>query len=65
MSDGFTLYIKTSIMKAKPCTSPNGTPGYTVEYVDGYVSWCPKDTFEATARPLQDSDKNLVAGVSA
>jgi hypothetical protein len=27
------------------------TPGYTVQYEDGYVSWSPKDVFEKAYRP--------------
>lgn len=30
----------------------DGAPGYGVKYPDGYVSWSPKDVFEAAYQPL-------------
>lgn len=57
MSDDQSVkaYIKTSVMLATP-QERDGKPGFAVRYGDGYTSWCPKDTFEATARKLQDDE---------
>ena len=30
----------------------DGQPGYEVQYADGYVSWSPKDVFEAAYLPI-------------
>lgn len=30
----------------------DGAPGYAVKYADGYVSWSPKDVFEAAYLPI-------------
>jgi len=30
----------------------DGAPGYAVKYADGYVSWSPKEVFEASYQPL-------------
>ena len=60
-------YIRCHIVDAEPmsfgsyCTScsklvPDGADpakeGYRVIYPDGYVSWCPKEAFEAAGRPI-------------
>jgi len=39
---------------AAPSTSPDAprTPGYGVEYADGYTSWSPKDVFEEAYQPI-------------
>ncbi|MEO1399693.1 MAG: Gp49 family protein [Cyanobacteria bacterium J06635_1] len=38
-----------------------GQPGYAVQYADGYISWSPKDTFEAAYLPMgQEGDGTLV-----
>lgn len=39
------------------------TEGYIVLYPDGYSSWCPESTFEATYRDLSDDETKLVFGV--
>jgi hypothetical protein len=51
-------FIGTKIIKAEPCPAwkpfgahQEGAEGYKVEYEDGYVSWSPKDVFEAAYRP--------------
>jgi len=51
-------YIGTKIIKAEPCAAWKqsgkwgvGADGYRVQYDDGYVSWSPKDIFEAAYRP--------------
>lgn len=39
-----------------------GRPGYKVRYVDGYVSWSPKDTFEFAYREITPEEKSLIGG---
>lgn len=34
----------------------DGQPGYAVKYADGYVSWSPKDVFEAAYIPIGHVD---------
>jgi hypothetical protein len=34
--------------------------GYFVVYPDGYLSWSPKETFEAAYRLISDSEKRLI-----
>lgn len=32
---------------------PRGdAPGYAIKYQDGYLSWCPKDTYERDYQPI-------------
>ena len=38
--------------KNREHTTAENAPGYKVTYPDGYVSWCPKDAFEASGRPI-------------
>lgn len=38
-------YIGTKIIHAEPADRA-GTPGYFVQYADGYTSWSPKAVFE-------------------
>lgn len=58
-------YIRTHIVEAYPMTrgdyhnGPNmlsveaaAEEGYKVVYPDGYKSWCPKASFEASGRPI-------------
>jgi hypothetical protein len=48
-------YIGSKVIFAEPFARVDGngqeTPGYTVQYEDGYVSWSPKDVFEKAYRP--------------
>jgi len=37
------------------------TRGYKVIYPDGYVSWSPKDTFEAAYRPVTEDELRLLS----
>lgn len=39
-------YIGTKIVTAWP-QEKGGAPGYAVKYADGYISWSPKDVFDA------------------
>ena len=48
-------YIGTKLVQAEPCKAQKdmgnhkiGDDGYQIIYPDGYVSWSPKDVFEAT-----------------
>ncbi len=34
--------------------------GYCVEYPDGYMSWSPKDVFEAAYREISEGEKELI-----
>lgn len=58
-------YIRTHIVEAEPMTRGqyhNGPDmlsveaaaeeGYFIQYPDGYKSWCPKASFEASGRPI-------------
>ena len=36
-------------------------PGYEVTYPDGYKSWCPKDVFESSYYPIQDSNGEIIS----
>ena len=35
--------------------------GYEVTYPDGYKSWCPKDVFESSYYPIQDSNGEIIS----
>ena len=37
-----------------PSDLNDSTQGYEVTYPDGYKSWCPKDVFEESNRPITD-----------
>lgn len=42
-------FIGTKIIHAEPAEK-EGTPGYFVQYPDGYLSWSPKQAFEDAYR---------------
>ena len=44
-------YLGTKQVLAQP-GDREGEPGYVVQYPDGYVSWSPKDVFEAAYLPM-------------
>ena len=44
-------YVGTKIIEAWPAQK-DGTDGYSVKYADGYISWSPKDAFDAAYLPL-------------
>ncbi len=56
-------YIGTKIIKAERSdkSSKDGLPelGYKVMYPDGYISWSPKEIFEAVYREISESEKEL------
>lgn len=56
-------YISVKFVKAEPCKAwkdfkghMTGDEGYKIYYPDGYVSWCPKDIFEAQYLELEKED---------
>lgn len=76
---GMKKYIGCKCVEAEPCkawkemgTHKIGEDGYRVAYPDGYVTWSPKDVFEAayvetpesvTQDVLLDCTKQIVFGV--
>lgn len=57
-------YISVKMVKAEPCKAWKdfkghlaGDAGYKIYYPDGYVSWCPKDIFEAQYLELEEDNK--------
>lgn len=44
-------YVGTKIIEAWPAEK-DGQPGYGVKYPDGYISWSPREAFEAAYLPL-------------
>lgn len=67
-------YIGTKIIKGEPMNhydfckhidtlvyeEMKEEQGYKVVYPDGYVSWSPKDVFEASYREVSDAEKSLI-----
>lgn len=66
------LYIGCKVIKATPMSSneyanlkgdpdhnAENTPGYRVEYPDGYISWSPKWVFENAYRLITEGEKEL------
>lgn len=49
-------YHKSKGWAEKGWNMPEGAtpddPGYRVVYKDGYISWCPKESFEEAGRPI-------------
>jgi len=43
-------YYGTKRIQAVECVNEDGRPGYNVKYPDGYMSWSPKEAFEAAYR---------------
>ena len=41
-------------------TDPQSQPGYKVVYPDGYISWSPKNVFEAAYREVTPEEKTLL-----
>ena len=58
---GTKTYIGTKIINALP-SARDGQPGYTVFYPDGYISWSPKETFEAAYREISPREKAMING---
>lgn len=54
-------YIGTKIVLAW-AAEKDGQPGYGVKYEDGYTSWSPKETFEATYRDIEGDTQALNFG---
>ena len=45
-------HLKSKGLKLIPGTGSESDAGYFIQYPDGYKSWCPKASFEASARPI-------------
>lgn len=69
------LYIGCKIIKATPMSSneysklkgdpdhnAENTPGYKVEYTDGYISWSPKWVFEEAYIGITEKELRLLNG---
>lgn len=52
-------YVGVKIIQAGPEVK-DGKDGYAVRYPDGYISWSPKDVFEASYLPMGVSNNNKV-----
>ena len=52
-------FVTTKIVQAEP-QDKEGVPGFRVVYPDGYVSWCPTDTFHRTSRELNELEMALI-----
>lgn len=65
----FVVYIGCKLIKARPMTNSHffetikgqqvardieDSPGYLVEYPNGYLSWSPQNVFEEAYRPLSN-----------
>lgn len=48
------VYLSCKVVKALPEKNQNGEDGYRIFYPDGYVSWCPKGTFESSYRNIDE-----------
>ena len=53
------LYIGCKIIEAEAKKKEN-RDGYVVRYPDGYVSWSPKEVFEAAYRRISPTEFNLL-----
>jgi hypothetical protein len=49
-------YIGCKQVEAWEQESETGHPGYAVKYPDGYISWSPKETFEAAYLPMGEGN---------
>lgn len=54
-------YIGTKVITAWE-QEKDGQPGYAVKYSDGYISWSPKEVFEAAYRIAEGSEQRLTFG---
>ena len=54
------FYVGVKIVFAWVAKDNKGEDGYAIKYPDGYVSWSPKDVFEASYLPMGDSNDNTV-----
>lgn len=57
-------YISVKMIKAEPCKAwkdfkghMTGDEGYKIYYLDGYISWCPKEEFEKQYLQLEEDNK--------
>ena len=45
-------HLKSKGLALVPGSGSESDKGYFIQYPDGYKSWCPKDSFEKAARPV-------------
>lgn len=45
-------HLKSKGLALIPGSGSESDEGYFIQYPDGYKSWCPKDSFEKAARPV-------------
>lgn len=45
-------HLKSKGLKLIPGTGSESDEGYFIQYPDGYKSWCPKESFEKSGRPI-------------
>ena len=43
----------------------DGKPGYAVKYQDGYISWCPEDTFKRDYRAVEGGHLSFGQAIDA
>lgn len=59
------VYLSCKVVKALPEKNQNREDGYRIFYPDGYVSWCPKGTFESSYRNIDEFANDMAErGVS-
>lgn len=54
-------YVGTKIIHAEPADRA-GTPGYFVQYEDGYTSWSPKAVFESAYQEAEELTFGMALG---
>ncbi len=45
-------HLKSKGLALVPGSGSESDEGYFIQYPDGYKSWCPKEAFEKSARPI-------------
>lgn len=58
-------YTGTKTVTAWPQKHEDGRPGYAVKYADGYVSWSPKEIFEASNTEVEHGAMTFGAAIEA
>ena len=57
-------YVRTTLVRAYPQVKGD-QPGYAVVYPDDYVSWCPKEAFEAASREITTEEIMRIAAFAS
>ncbi len=55
-------YIGVKMISAWP-EKKDGKEGYSVQYLDGYTSWSPKEIFEKAYFPMDDDNTKVTEGM--